>query len=439
MSENTPNLDAYWMPFTPNRAFKQAPRLLARAEGMYYFTPDGQRLLDGTGGLWCVNAGHGHPRIKQAIVQQLDTLDFCHSFQIGHPTAFAFAEQLTAAFPEPLNRVFFSNSGSEAVDTALKIALACQQARGQGSRTRLVGREKAYHGVGFGGTSVSGLVNNRRAFGPLLPGVDHLPHTLDMERNRFSRGLPKHGAELADDLERLVQLHGDNTIAAVIVEPVSGAGGVLPPPQGYLQRLRDICDRHGILLIFDEVITGFGRLGSLCAAERFGVVPDMITCAKGLTNGTVPMGATLVSDAVHDSLMQGPETLTELFHGYTYSGHPLACATGLACLEVYQSEQLFERARDLEQHWINSAMQLKDSPHVRDIRALGLIAAIDLEPREGAPVTARPTEVFKACFERGILVRNAGANLALSPPLIISEAQISQLFSAIGDALAKIP
>ena len=434
---NAPALDGYWMPFTANRRFKAAPRMLVSAEGMYYTADDGRAVLDGTAGLWCCNAGHGRRRITEAVERQLSTLDYAPSFQMGHPIAFEFAERLAAVAPggpsAGLDRVFFTGSGSESVDTALKIALAYQRAIGQGTRTRLIGRERGYHGVGFGGLSVGGIVNNRRAF-PQLPGTDHLRHTHDLARNAFSPDLPEHGADLADDLERLVALHGAETIAAVIVEPVAGSTGVLLPPQGYLQRLRDIATRHGILLVFDEVITGFGRLGAPFAADRFGVTPDLVTAAKGLTNGTIPMGAVFASRAVHDALMTGPEAAIELFHGYTYSGHPVACAAGLAALDIYEEERLLTRAAGLEARWRDAVHSLKGLPHVIDIRAIGLVAGVELAPRDGEP-GGRAHDVFVDCFERGLLVRVTGDIVALSPPLIIEERQIAEIVSVLGAAL----
>jgi beta-alanine--pyruvate transaminase len=430
-------MDAFWMPFSANRQFKAHPRLLASAEGMFYRSVDGREILDGTGGLWCCNAGHARPRIVEAVRQQIATLDFAPTFQMGHPLPFALAERLAAIAPAPLGHVFFTNSGSEAVDTALKIALAYHRARGEGHRTRLIGREKGYHGVGFGGISVGGLPNNRKFFGSLLPGVDHLRHTLDLGRNAFSRGLPQHGAELADDLERLVGLHDASTIAAVIVEPVAGSAGVILPPAGYLQRLREICDRHGILLIFDEVITGFGRVGKAFAAERFGVMPDMITCAKGLTNGSVPMGAVFASDAIHQAFMQGPDNLIELFHGYTYSGHPLACAAALATLDTYAEEGLFEKAIELESYWADAIHALRDLPNVVDIRNIGLIGAIELAPRPGAPGT-RAYDVFTRCFHReNLLIRVTGDVIALSPPLILDRGHIDRIFRTLAHVIAE--
>ena len=433
----TLDLDAYWMPFTPNRRFKTQPRSVVRAEGMYYYTEDGRQVLDGIAGLWCVNAGHGRAKITEAIRTQAGKLDYAPTFNLGHPIAFEFATRVAALTPPGLDRIFFANDGSEAVDTALKIALAYQRARGQGARTRLIGRERAYHGVGFGGISVGGIVRNRMYFGSLLTGVDHLPHTHDLARNAFSKGQPEHGADLADALERIVALHDASTIAAVIVEPVSGSTGVLVPPQGYLQRLRALCDKHDILLIFDEVITGFGRLGAAFAADRFGVIPDMITMAKALTNAAVPMGAVAVSRKIHDSMLENADAPIELFHGYTYSGHPLACAAGLATLDVYAEEGLFQRAADIEAYWQEAVHSLADARHVIDVRNIGLVAGIELEPRLGA-ATARAMAVFERCFDRGVLVRVTGDIIALSPPLIIETAQIDQIVEVIRRTLAEV-
>ncbi len=433
---NSPSLDAYWMPFTANRQFKQAPRLFSEADGMYYTTDDGRRVLDGTAGLWCVNAGHGRREIADAVGAQLRQLDYAPSFQISHPLAFRFAEELAAIAPGGLDRVFFTNSGSESVDTALKIALAYQRAIGQPGRTRLIGRERGYHGVGFGGISVGGLVNNRRAFGALLPGIDHLRHTHNLAANAFSRGLPLVGVELAEDLERLVALHGHDTIAAVIVEPVAGSTGVLLPPVGYLERLREIATKYGILLIFDEVITGFGRLGTAFATEYFGVTPDIVTTAKGLTNGAIPMGAVFTSRAVHDALMQGPEPAIELFHGYTYSGHPAACAAGLATLDIYRREGLLTRAAGLADYWRDAMLELTSAHHVIDIRTIGLVAGIELDSRAHA-VGARAYDVFVDCFERGLLIRVTGDIIALSPPLIVDRKEIDTMVSQLGDALTR--
>ena len=427
------DLEAFWMPFTANRQFKAHPRLLARAEGMYYWTHDGRKILDGVAGLWCVNAGHCRKEITDAIARQVATMDFAPTFQMGHPGAFELANEVAQLAPGDLNHVFFVNSGSEAVDTALKIALAYHRIRGEGARQRLIGREKGYHGVGFGGISVGGMVNNRKFFGSMLPGVDHLPHTLNPQ-NAFSRGLPEWGAHLADDLERIVQLHDPSTIAAVIVEPVAGSVGVIPPPKNYLKRLREICDKYGILLIFDEVITGFGRLGAAFAAQRFGVQPDLITAAKGLTNAAVPMGAVLARKHVYDTFMTGPENAIELFHGYTFSGHPVACAAGLAALDIYRREGLFDRARELEEYWEAAAHALRGLPHIIDIRNCGLIAGIELESIPGK-MGARAFAVFLKAFERGILVRVSGDVVALSPPLIVEKNQIDELFGVLREVL----
>ena len=436
---NSASLANYWMPFTANRQFKAAPRMLASAEGMNYTSIDGRTVRDGTAGLWCVNAGHGRRRITAAVERQLATLDFAPSFQMGHPIAFDFAEQLGRVAPggaaAELDRVFFTGSGSESVDTALKIALAYQRAIGQGTRTRLIGRERGYHGVGFGGISVGGIVSNRRVF-PQLPGSDHLRHTHELARNAYSKGQPEHGAELADDLERLVALHGAETIAAVIVEPVAGSTGVLIPPKGYLERLRAICDRHGILLIFDEVITGFGRLGAPFAVDYFGVVPDLVTTAKGLTNGAIPMGAVFASRKVHDALMNGPEGQIELFHGYTYSGHPAACAAGIATLEIYREEGLLTRGAALAKAWEDAIHSLEGLPHVIDIRTIGIIAGIELDARpDGAG--KRAYDVFVDCFEKGLLIRVTGDIIALSPPLILDEDDIAGMVDVLGATLKR--
>ncbi|APZ44163.1 aspartate aminotransferase family protein [Acidihalobacter ferrooxydans] len=428
--------DAYWMPFTANRQFKDNPRLLVGAEGMHYTTADGRSILDGQAGLWCVNAGHGREPIIEAVQRQIAEMDFAPSFNMGHPLPFEFANRLVALSPGDLDHVFFTNSGSESVDTALKIALAYHRVRGEGHRMRLIGREKGYHGVNFGGTSVGGLVNNRKYFGLLLGGVDHLSHTLDIGRNAFTCGLPEHGAELADELERLVALHGD-TIAAVIVEPVAGSAGVILPPKGYLQRLREICDAHGILLIFDEVITGFGRLGAPFAAQYFDVLPDIMTTAKGLTNGSIPMGAVFVRRHVYDAFMQGAEANIELFHGYTYSGHPVAAAAGLATLDVYAEEGLLTRGAELADYWAEKLHALRDLPYVRDIRNLGLIGGIDLEPRPGE-AGRRGYELHCACFEKGALVRYTGDIVAMSPPLIVTREQIDELVDILAQGLREL-
>ncbi|KQZ62512.1 omega amino acid--pyruvate aminotransferase [Sphingopyxis sp. Root1497] len=434
--ENDP-LAAFWMPFTANKAYKATPRQLVSASGMFYRSADGRDILDGTAGLWCCNAGHCRPEIAEAIAQTARTLDFAPTFQLGHPLVFELASRVAALMPDGLDRIFFTNSGSESVDTALKIALAVQRARGQGSRTRLIGRERGYHGTGFGGISVGGIGNNRRAFGPGLPGADHIRHTHGVPGNAFAHGFPPQGAELADDLQRLVDLHGAETIAAVIVEPMAGSTGVLIPPVGYLQRLREICDRHGILLIFDEVITAFGRVGAPTAAEAWGVTPDILTMAKGLTNAAVPMGAVAVKRDLHDAVIDSVPGGIELFHGYTYSGHPLASAAGLATLDLYARDGLFDRAADLAAYWDDAAHSLQGRRHVIDIRTIGLVAGIELEPRPGAP-TARATELFHACFDNGLLVRATGDIIALSPPLIVEKVQIDQMFAKLGDVLAVI-
>ncbi|MEN3398055.1 aspartate aminotransferase family protein [Brucella melitensis] len=433
-----PSLDNFWMPFTANRQFKAAPRLLASASGMYYTDVDGNQVLDGTAGLWCCNAGHGRKRITEAVERQISTMDFAPIFQMGHNVAFDFAEKLAAIAPggaeAKLDRVFFTNSGSESVDTALKIAIAYQRAIGQGTRTMVLGREKGYHGVGFGGISVGGLVNNRCVF-PQIP-ADHLRHTLDIEKNAFSKGLPANGIELADDLERLVQLHGAEKIAAVIVEPMSGSAGVILPPKGYLERIRATADKYGILLIFDEVITGFGRLGTPFAVDYFGVVPDLVTTAKGLTNGAIPMGAVFAARKVYDGLMTGPENAIELFHGYTYSGHPVASAAGLATLEIYAEEGLLTRGAGLADYWQEALHSLKGAPNVIDIRNLGLVGAVELASRKDAP-GARAYDIFVECFKKGLLIRVTGDVIALSPPLIIEKEQIDTIISVLGDAIKR--
>jgi beta-alanine--pyruvate transaminase len=431
------NLDAFWMPYSDNRYFKGTPRLLARAEGMHYWTADGQEILDGTAGLWCCNAGHGRREITEAIQKQAAVMDFAPTFQLGHSVAFEAAARVAEMTPEGLDRVFFVNSGSEAADTALKIALAYQRARGQAQRVRLVGRERGYHGVGFGGMSVGGIGPNRKQFGAQLPYVDHLPHTHLPAQNAFSKGQPPHGAELADALEGLVALHGD-TIAAVIVEPLAGSTGVLVPPVDYLQRLRALCDKHGILLIFDEVITGFGRLGTNFGAERLGVTPDLMTMAKGLTNAAVPMGAVATSGAVYDGIVNGAPAGIELFHGYTYSGHPLASAAAIATVELHRAEDLPGRAKAMEPYFEQASHAMRDVPGVIDVRNLGLVAGIELQPRAGAP-TARAMEVFRWCFDRGVLTRVTGDIVALSPPLIVEKPQVDRLFGTLADAIKAVP
>jgi len=431
------DLSAFWMPFTANRQFKASPRLLASAKDMHYVSDDGRTILDGTSGLWCVNAGHCRLKIVEAVKAKVSSLDFAPTFNMAHPEAFTFAEKLTGLLPDPLNHVFFTNSGSESVDTALKMALGYHRMRGEGARTRLIGRERGYHGVGFGGISVGGIASNRKHFGPLLPGVDHIAHTHDLEHNAFTKGQPAWGAHLADDLERVVTLHDPSTIAALIVEPMAGSTGVLVPPKGYLERLRGICDKYGILLIFDEVITGYGRLGAPFAVNLFGVVPDIVTTAKGLTNGTIPMGAVFASDKVHDAFMQGPETAIEFLHGYTYSAHPVAVAAGLATLETYEDEGLLTRAAELSPKWEEAVHSLKGAPHVIDIRNIGLVAGIELAPRPGA-VGARAYETFVKCFEKGVLIRVTGDIIALSPPLICQTSHMDQIISTISNVLQTV-
>lgn len=434
----TPNdFSSFWMPFTANRDFAQDPRLIVAADGMFYTSADGRQIMDATAGLWCVNAGHNQPLIREAVQRQVATLDYAPHFNFGTPQAFDLASRLQGLFPQGLNHVFFTGSGSESVDTALKIALHYHRARGDGARTRLIGRERGYHGVGFGGISVGGIVNNRKHFGTLLTGVDHLRHTHDPERNAFSRGCPDHGADLAEDLLRIAELHDPSTIAAVIVEPMAGSTGVLLPPKGYLQRLREICDQYGILLIFDEVITAYGRLGTASAAEYFGVRPDIITTAKGLTNGVVPMGAVIVDERIYGSAMETASAPIELFHGYTYSAHPLAVAAARATLETYAQLDLFARARSLAPVWEEAAHSLADLHHVTDIRNLGLVAAIELESRPGAP-GARATEAMKLAWAEGLMIRVTGDIIALSPPLIISTDEIAWLFDRLGDILSRL-
>ena len=431
------DLEAFWMPFTANKGFKNTPRMMAGAKDMHYFTPDGRKILDGTAGLWCCNAGHGREKIAEAIKLQADRMDFAPNFQLGHPAAFEFANRLVELTPGDLNHVFFTNSGSESADTALKIALAYHNVTGNGSKTRLIGRERGYHGTNFGGTSVGGMVKNRMFFGGLLGGVDHIRHTHDIEHNAFSKGQPEFGAHMADDLERLVALHDASTIAAVIVEPVAGSTGVLVPPKGYLKRLREICTKHNILLIFDEVITGFGRLGTGFAVDYFGVEADIVTTAKGLTNATVPMGAVFCKKKIYDAFLENTKAGIELFHGYTYSGHPLAAVAGIATLDVYKEEGLFERAAELSSYWEDGLWSLKGGNHVVDLRNLGIMAGIELEPRPNAP-TARAMESFHKCFDEGLLVRVTGDIIALSPPLIVSKEQIDEIFDTIGKVLKTV-
>jgi beta-alanine--pyruvate transaminase len=432
---NREDLESHWMPFTANRQFKAKPRILARAKGMHFWTDDGRQILDGVAGLWCVNAGHGRPEVTSAVAKSLETLDFAPPFNMGHPQAFELANAVKKIAPAGMDHVFFVNSGSEAVDTALKIALQYHRLKGEATRTRLIGRERGYHGVNLGGTSVGGMVPNRKAWAPVMvPGVDHLPHTHDLAKNAFTRGQPEHGASLATELERLVALHDASSIAAVIVEPIAGSTGVLVPPKGYLQKLRELCTKHGILLIFDEVITGFGRTGSAFGAQEFGVTPDIITCAKGLTNGCVPMGAVIVKKEIYDAFMTGPEGAIELFHGYTYSSHPTACAAGLATLGIYERDGLFQRAKELAPYWQDAVHSLKGLPGVIDVRNYGLVAAIEYEPIAGSP-GARGFQTFLKSYDAGILVRAAGDATAMSPPLIIEKNQIDELVGTLGKVI----
>lgn len=438
-SQAAPNdLAAWWLPFTPNRTFKQRPRLISSAKDMHYFTPDGRAILDGSAGLWCCNAGHCREPIVQAIQAAAAELDFAPSFQYAHPAGFRLASRLAQMAPGALDHVFFVNSGSEAADTALKIALAYHATRGEGGRTRLIGRARGYHGVGFGGISVGGLAGNRKKFGPLLPGVDHLPATYDREKQAFSRGEPEWGAHLADALEDLVALHDASTIAAVIVEPMAGSTGVLAPPRGYLQRLREICDKYGILLIFDEVITAFGRLGSAFASERYGVTPDILTFAKGVTSGTVPLGGVIVSDDVYSAFMTGPAHVPELFHGYTYTAHPLACAAALATLDVYQSEDLFARSAALEPVVADAFHALRGLPNVLDIRTIGLVAAIDLAPDQVGPGHRGLAAVEHAFHTENLLMRITGDTIAISPPLIVSADQIGDIADRVARTIRAV-
>jgi beta-alanine--pyruvate transaminase len=433
------NLEPLWLPFTPNRQFKSAPRLLAGAKDMHYITTEGRKVLDGCAGLWCVNAGHCREPIVNAIKKQAEMLDYATAFNMSHPAAFQAAESLVRIAPKGLDHVFFVNSGSEAVDTALKIALAYHRVRGEGHRHRLIGRERGYHGVGFGGISVGGMSPNRKAFsGAMLPGVDHLAHTHNLEKNAFSRGQPEWGAHLADDLERIVALHDASNIAAVIVEPVAGSTGVLVPPKGYLQRLRQLCDKHGLLLIFDEVITGFGRTGSAFASHTFAVVPDMITFAKGISNGAVPLGGVLVKKGIYDAFMTGPEGVPEFFHGYTYSGHPLATAAAIATLNLYDQEGLFDRAKELAPYYEQAVHSLKGLPHVIDVRNLGLMCGVELDPIPGKP-GVRAFERFQKCYEKGVMVRAAGEVMAITPPLIAEKKHIDEIVGTLADVLKSLP
>lgn len=431
------SLEEFWMPFTPARYFRKAPRMVVRAEGMYYYDSEGKEIIDGIAGLWCVNAGHGQPQIKEAIKAQLDTLDFVSFFQYGNPTAFKAASRLMALMPKPFSRVFFSNSGSEAVETALKMALAYHRLRGEGTRRVLIGRERAYHGVNFGGISVGGIPVNRAAFGQLLPYVDHLPHTHDMKHNAFRRGMPDWGAHLADDLEKIILLHDPKNVAAVIIEPVAGATGVLPPPKGYLQKIREICTKYGVLMIFDEVITGFGRFGAASSADYFGVSPDIITMAKGLTNGTIPMGATFVTEEFYQAFMKGPEHIIELMHGYTYSGHPVAAAAAIGTMDAMQDQGIWNNARKMEKPFEDAIFSLKDKPRVIDIRTCGILAAIQLEDHSKEDPYKFSREASWELFRRGAMVRfgGGGSNLYVCPPLIANENHFDRIVTLIGEVL----
>jgi beta-alanine--pyruvate transaminase len=436
-TRQTNTLEPYWMPFTANRQFKGAPRIMVSAEGMHYTDDQGRKILDASAGMWCVNAGHGREKIIEAIRAQAGVMDYAPAFQWGHPSAFDLSSRLTNLIPGDLDYVFYANSGSEAVDTAMKMALAYHQLQGDARRTRFIGRERGYHGVGIGGTSVGGISNNRKHFGNLLAGIDHLPHTHNLAEMAFTRGQPDWGAHLADDLERLIGLHDASTIAAVLIEPVAGSTGVLVPPKGYLEKIRAICDAHGILLIFDEVITGFGRLGAPFAADYFGIVPDLMTMAKGLTNGAVPMSAVAARGSIYEAFMQGPPNMIELFHGYTYSAHPLACAAALATLDVFVEDDLFNRAKTMAPVWENAVHDLRGLPNVIDIRNLGLMGAVEVAPRDGAP-TARAFEIYLKCYEKGLLVRQTGDIIAMSPPLIVSEEQIGEVVNILGDAIREV-
>lgn len=437
LSIDLPDMDSYWMPFTGNRYFKENPRVIHRAKGMYCWSHDGRKMLDMVAGLWCCNAGHCDPRIVKAIQDQAADLDYAMAFQLGHPKAFELASKLTNLAPEGIDHAFFVNSGSEAVDTAMKMTLAYHRIRGQGERTRFIGRERGYHGVGFGGISVGGMSPNRKMFGAMLPGVDHLPHTHHLEHNAFSRGLPSWGEHLADELENIIALHDPSNIAGVIVEPIAGSAGVLLPPQGYLKKIREICTKHGIMLIFDEVICAFGRTGDAFAAKRFDVTPDIMTTAKGLTSGTVPMGAVLTKGDIYDTFMTGPDGAIEFFHGYTYSGHPLAAAAACATLDVYAEDNLFNRALSLEDTFADALHSLKDEPYVIDVRNYGLIGAVELTPIEGKP-TARAMSIFRECYDQGLIIRTTGDTVAFSPPLIVKESQIEQTVEIIRATLRSL-
>ena len=433
-------LENYWMPFTANRSFKQNPKLFVRAEGMYYWNHQGERVLDGSSGLFCVAAGHGRREIADAVARQFTEIDYSPPFQFGHPGAFELSRRLAAILPDDLNYVFYGNSGSEAIDSALKISLAYHRARGEGQRMRFVGRERAYHGVNFGGISIAGMVRNREAFGLGLPGVVHMRHTW-LPEQRFSKGQPEAGAELADDLQRFVDLHGADNIAACVVEPIAGSVGCIVPPKGYLGRLREICDRHGILLIFDEVITGFGRTGKPFAADSFEVVPDMITMAKALTNGNLPMGAVAVRDEIYETIVNAaPDDTIELFHGYTYSACPVAVAASLAALDIYRDEGLFERAGELSPYFLDSVFALEGIPIVSDIRGYGLLAAVELAPDSapGSAPGARGAEALRRLYEAGLLVKATGDALLLSPPLIADRSHVDEICETLRKVLGAL-
>ena len=436
-SQENLNLDNYWLPFTPNKKFKANPRLLTSAKGMFYKSDDGREVLDGIAGLWCTNAGHCHPKIVAAVQNQAAELDYATAFNMSHPKAFELAEKVSSLTPQGLDRIFYGNSGSEAVETAMKVALAYHASKGDGQKTKFIGREKGYHGVNFGGVSVGGLTPNRKSFGPLLPGIDHMPHTWDIEHMAFSKGQPEWGLHLADELEKILILQDPSTVAAVIIEPVTGSGGVIVPPVGYLERIREICTKHNVLLIFDEVITGFGRLGCCFAANRFDVRPDMITMAKGLTSAMIPMSAVAFDNSIYDQLMEGPEAMIELFHGYTYSGHPVACAAGIAALDVYEEEGLFDRAKEMEPHFQEAIHSLKGLNQVIDIRNIGLMGAIHFGS-DGLPATEFAAKVFQHCYDNNVLVRYSGEFLVLSPSLIVEKEHLDMITDALKAAITSV-
>lgn len=436
-SQENLNLDNYWLPFTPNKKFKANPRLLTSAKGMYYKTDDDREVLDGIAGLWCTNAGHCHPKIVEAVQNQVAELDYATAFNMSHPKAFELAEKISSLTPEGLDRIFYGNSGSEAVETAMKVALAYHASKGEGQRTKFIGREKGYHGVNFGGVSVGGLTPNRKSFGPLLPGIDHMPHTWDVEHMAFSKGQPEWGLHLADELEKILMLQDPSTVAAVIIEPVTGSGGVIVPPKGYLERIREICTKHNVLLIFDEVITGFGRLGCCFAANRFDVRPDMITMAKGLTSAMIPMSAVAFDNSIYDQLMEGPEAMIELFHGYTYSGHPVACAAGIATLDVYEEDGLFDNAKAMEPHFEEAIHSLKGLNQVIDIRNIGLMGAIHFGS-DGLPATEFAAKVFQHCYDNNVLVRYSGEFLVLSPSLIVEPTHLEKIAETLKTAIESV-